>query len=195
MKSNQTSLHFNSAAIRHAIQTIGIDLNEKQARNLLQHVKDRVESGERYCHICFSAENLFGENTYAHLEVTNFFEKLDVSVMEDKCKELIINYDKYDPEAGSDQLRIEFLRILVDIKRNRKGSKKPKFKVGDRVVVTSAAEGTGGNGGVFFRVGDTGTVVSVYEDKSTSVEFDNKSCKQSDYRCWSVDSAALKHLK
>lgn len=73
-----------------------------------------------------------------------------------------------------------------------------QFKVGDRVEVVAPADGSGwpggSDGGRFFRVGNTGTVIDP-DPVSTVVRFDdqegvNPNCD----REWNVDPACLRAL-
>lgn len=113
---------FNSDVIRKALRDTPIDISVEDARKLRDNVKKRVKSGEKFCHICSSARYVLKYQPQS--SVIGFMEDNNIGVMEDKNKTWIRGYipDQYD--YAGDPLRLEFLRILVDMKRNRKGKTK-----------------------------------------------------------------------
>lgn len=111
---------FKSDIIRKALRDTPINITVVEARRLRDHVKNRVKYGERYCHICISGDKVLSHRSSR--AVRRFMEKNSISVMESKCAVWISNYNKNtDYHYAGDPLRLEFLRILVDTKRNRKG--------------------------------------------------------------------------
>jgi hypothetical protein len=112
-------MQFNSSLIRKALRDTPIDISVEDARYLYNVIKKRIKNGEEQCYICVSANRMFGERTKR--SIFNFFDTNGISVMENKNEIWIANYNDYlYPHAG-DLLRLKFLRILVDMKRNRKG--------------------------------------------------------------------------
>lgn len=129
MKTNEMSavkntkkFKFKSDVIRKALRDTPIDISVVEARKLRDHVKQRVKSGEKYCHICHSANRRL--SSFTADSVIDFMDTNNINVMEDKNKTWISNYKKDDYDIAGDPLRLEFLRILVDMKRNRKGKTK-----------------------------------------------------------------------
>lgn len=185
---------FNTKAIRQVIRANDFDISVEDVRKIRDKVNARIASGEVCCHICTSARRVFGNDAPLTEAVYNFMTTaIDAQTMESALEKFQLDFSGVTSEKA-DKLRQEFMRIWVDVKRNRKGKKQPTkpLAVGDRVVITDDKTGSGGLDGHFFQVGCKGVILAL-DKGNAEVEFDTYTCRGSRIKIWSVNLKAIKH--
>jgi hypothetical protein len=190
-------MKFDTAKIRTALKATPVDLSVEDIRKVRDKVNERIKSGEIACHICTSAQRVFGDTsvkTQAVEKVMDYVIGGRGGVMEHVVKIFCIDYKGAVTSEAADKLRQEVMKIWVDMKRNRKGNRQPKNKpveIGSKVIITNTDKGSGSCEGRFFKIGDTGVVISA-DNFSVSVKFDRHTVKDSTNNTWSVKPDCLK---
>lgn len=185
---------FDTKAIRQAIRANDFDISVEDVKKIRDKVNERIASGEVCCHICTSAQWVFGKDDPLTDAVDNFMSMaIDAQTMESALKQFQLDFTGVTREKA-DKLRQEFMRVWVDVKRNRKGKKQTQkpLAVGDRVVITNDKTGSGGLDGHFFQVGCKGVILTL-DKENAEVEFDTYTCRGSRIKIWSVNLKAIKH--
>lgn len=115
----------NRKLIRATLREIGAKADVDFLRKVRDHVHARIKSGEVYCHICTSADSvsLYNDGTVRDIMNKFIYTLGGGSALESVGNKLAKNYDRHAPV---DNIRKVVLQELIDMNRNRKGSKRVK---------------------------------------------------------------------